>query len=62
MVAKADVSEVPVNRLKYWQHIQNMYQGFWTRWHMEYLTLLQSRPKWYRKHQNIHISWKYSSR
>ncbi|GFS83820.1 integrase catalytic domain-containing protein [Trichonephila clavipes] len=28
-----------------WQHIQKLLQQFWKRWHKEYLTRLQQRPK-----------------
>ncbi|XP_055916090.1 uncharacterized protein LOC129948955 [Eupeodes corollae] len=40
--------EVPENRLGRWQLAQNMLQGFWRRWHSEYLTSLQQRPKWHK--------------
>ncbi|GFU87019.1 integrase catalytic domain-containing protein [Trichonephila clavipes] len=29
-----------------WQQIQKLVQQFWKRWHKEYLTRLQQRPKW----------------
>ncbi|GFW28903.1 integrase catalytic domain-containing protein [Trichonephila clavipes] len=29
-----------------WQRIQKLVQQFWKRWHKEYLTRLQQRPKW----------------
>ncbi|XP_055910537.1 uncharacterized protein LOC129944900 [Eupeodes corollae] len=38
--------ELPINRLGRWQLLQNMMQGFWRRWHTDYLTSLQQRPKW----------------
>ncbi|XP_055911959.1 uncharacterized protein LOC129945983 [Eupeodes corollae] len=38
--------DTPINRLSNWNHIQSMVQGFWKRWHTEYLTSLQERPKW----------------
>ncbi|XP_068158182.1 uncharacterized protein [Drosophila tropicalis] len=47
--------QIPTNRLSYWQHVQAMLQGFWKRWHQEYLTLLQQRPKWTTKLPNITI-------
>jgi len=32
-----------------------MYQGFWKRWHQEYLTSLQQRGKWSNKERNIAV-------
>ncbi|GFW26309.1 integrase catalytic domain-containing protein [Trichonephila clavipes] len=29
-----------------WQQIEKLVQQFWKRWHKEYLTRLQQRPKW----------------
>ncbi|XP_055859179.1 uncharacterized protein LOC129921394 [Episyrphus balteatus] len=45
--------DTPINRLSHWNHIQNMVQGFWKRWHTEYLTTLQERPKWQRSTPNF---------
>ncbi|XP_068151422.1 uncharacterized protein [Drosophila tropicalis] len=47
--------QIPTNRLSYWQHVQAMLQGFWKRWHQEYLTSLQQRPKRTTKLPNIAI-------
>ncbi|XP_070853475.1 uncharacterized protein [Drosophila suzukii] len=44
-VPDPDLSHIPVGRLGYWQSIQAMLQGFWKKWHQEYLTTLQQRPK-----------------
>jgi len=44
---------VPEKDLTCWQHLQSMYQGFWNRWHQEYLTSLQQRRKWTNKEHNI---------
>jgi len=30
-----------------------MLQGFWKRWHQEYLTTLQQRPKWNTERKNV---------
>ncbi|XP_055922811.1 uncharacterized protein LOC129953595 [Eupeodes corollae] len=43
----------PLNRLTHWNHLQNMVQGFWKRWHMEYITTLQERPKWKQQSPNL---------
>lgn len=45
--------DIPSNRLAHWNHVQNMVQGFWKRWHSEYLTTLQERAKWQRPTKSI---------
>jgi len=54
-VPEGDLTNLPINRLDYWQHLQSMYQGFWKRWHQEYLTSLQQRRKWSNKKRNIAV-------
>ncbi|XP_043064457.1 uncharacterized protein LOC122320328 [Drosophila ficusphila] len=50
---EGDLGHIAVNRLDYWQNVQAMLQGFWKRWHQEYLTTLQQRPKWNTERKNI---------
>lgn len=38
--------DVPQNRLKRYQRLQQIIQHFWKRWHQEYLCELQVRSKW----------------
>ncbi|XP_058816901.1 uncharacterized protein LOC131680198 [Topomyia yanbarensis] len=45
-VPDIDVTDIPFNRLRQWQPIQKMFQQLWKRWHLEYLSTLQSRSKW----------------
>lgn len=47
-----DTNKRLINR---WQHAQRIQQGFWSKWHTEYLTSLQNRPKWRIKSQNLEI-------
>ncbi|XP_070850488.1 uncharacterized protein [Drosophila suzukii] len=54
-VPDPDLSHIPVGRLGYWQSIQAMLQGFWNKWHQEYLTTLQQRPKWTTSTPNLSI-------
>ncbi|XP_043947289.2 uncharacterized protein LOC122817906 [Drosophila biarmipes] len=54
-VPDPDLSHIPVGRLGYWQSIQAMLQGFWKKWHQEYLTTLQQRPKWTASTPNLSI-------
>ncbi|XP_071578789.1 uncharacterized protein [Temnothorax nylanderi] len=42
-----DVTSLPITRLSRWQLVQRIHQDFWKRWHQEYLTTLQQRPKWW---------------
>lgn len=41
-----DYNDIPTNRLKYYQQLQQMQQGFWRRWSKDYIGLLQQRVKW----------------
>ncbi|XP_070075509.1 uncharacterized protein [Drosophila takahashii] len=52
-VPEGDLGHIAVNRLDYWQNVQAMLQGFWKRWHQEYLTTLQQRPKWNTERKNV---------
>lgn len=42
---EADYKEIPENRLKRYQRLQQLVQHFWTRWYKEYLSELQVRIK-----------------
>ncbi len=42
-----DLGHIPVSRLDRWQTIQCLSQHIWASWKRSYLSLLQSRPKWY---------------
>lgn len=46
-VPDTDVTEIPLNRLRQYQQIQKLFQLIWKRWHLEYLSELQPRTKWY---------------
>lgn len=50
-----DVSETPVNRLKFWELCNNMKQSFWKVWSNQYLNTLQCRPKWKNVMPNLTI-------
>jgi len=55
-IPEGDLTHLPINRQSInWQHLQSMYQGFWKRWHQEYLTSLQQRQKWNNKERNIAV-------
>ncbi|XP_076301703.1 uncharacterized protein LOC143219714 [Lasioglossum baleicum] len=46
---ECDLTEVAANRLSLWQHIQQVKQHFWKRWHTDYLHELHTRNKWHRQ-------------
>ncbi|XP_072375734.1 uncharacterized protein [Diabrotica undecimpunctata] len=48
-----DITEVPKNRIKFWNLCTQMQQHFWKKWHQDYLTQLQNRPKWKNKLPNL---------
>ncbi|XP_026315040.1 uncharacterized protein LOC113226570 isoform X1 [Hyposmocoma kahamanoa] len=55
MYPENDSSDVPQNRLKFWQLCTNIKQAFWKMWHKYYLNVLQNRPKWKQEHCNVRL-------
>lgn len=50
-----DLLEVPIDRLSRWKLVERLKQQFWDRWHREYMSRLQSRPKWNKIERNIKV-------
>lgn len=50
---ETDLTELPQNRLKFWKLCVQMQQHFWKRWHLDYSTQLQNRPKWQKDFPNL---------
>lgn len=48
----SDLSSSPRNR---WHLVQKLQQHFWKRWHNEYLSTLQTRPKWIAAMENVKV-------
>ncbi|XP_062123459.1 uncharacterized protein LOC133837088 [Drosophila sulfurigaster albostrigata] len=46
VILEPDLTTLDYNRLDAWQRVTQLQQVFWTRWRVEYLTLLQQRCKW----------------
>lgn len=44
-IPQCKFAEIPQNRLKTWDGLQQIQQQFWRAWHTDYLTQLQERPK-----------------
>jgi hypothetical protein len=42
-----DLEHIPISQLDRWQMVQCVSQHIWKSWKRAYLSLLQSRPKWY---------------
>jgi hypothetical protein len=42
-----DLTDLNENRLDRWQKVEVMTQHLWKAWSRDYLSQLQSRPKWY---------------
>lgn len=49
-----DLTELPVNRLYNWEHIQYVKQHFWKRWSKEYLNKLNVRWQ-FQKAENVKV-------
>lgn len=50
-----DLSSINFNRLNRWQITQKMVRDFWHRWQTEYLSRLQTRPKWLKRQSEFNI-------
>lgn len=50
------LNEIPQNKLSRWQNITQRVQGFWQRWHQDYLTSLQQRAKWKSKTDQLEVN------
>jgi len=50
-----DIISIPKNRVARWELLRQLHQSFWKRWSTEYLTLLQSRPKWINHQPNVKL-------
>lgn len=48
-----NLDNVQINRLKFWNMCTKLKQDFWKSWHRDYLTQLQSRPKWKSQQTNL---------
>ncbi|XP_051172241.1 uncharacterized protein LOC127288678 [Leptopilina boulardi] len=54
-IPTTDLSQIPVNRLSVWQHIQKIKGDLWKRWSKEYLTELNVKNKWFMGQDNIKV-------
>lgn len=43
---QTDFTDIPPNRLKHYERLQQITQHFWRRWSQEYLLAMQQRTKW----------------
>lgn len=48
-----NVSDIPVNRLTFWEQCTKIQQDFWRRWSVDYLHQLQHGPKWQKSADNL---------
>ncbi|XP_047984754.1 uncharacterized protein LOC125225200 isoform X1 [Leguminivora glycinivorella] len=52
---EADLTELPSNRLKFWEICNKVKGHFWKIWHKYYLNALQCRPKWRDSQPNVRV-------
>lgn len=52
---EVDLTNENTNRLKFWTTLSKLKQDFWKAWSRDYLTQLQSRPKWINEHPNLKV-------
>lgn len=49
------MNDCKISLLTRWRLVQKIAQDFWKRWHLEYLTSLQHRPKWRQSSPNLEV-------
>jgi len=54
-IPERDFTNIPINRISAWQHIQKVKRDFWNRWNKEYLNELTQRTKWKTKTHNLKL-------
>nr|XP_034831557.1 uncharacterized protein LOC117988517 [Maniola hyperantus] len=52
---ETDLTNVNINRLKFWNVCTKISQDFWKAWSKDYLCQLQNRPKWKYPHDNLKV-------
>ncbi|XP_045447930.1 uncharacterized protein LOC123656267 isoform X1 [Melitaea cinxia] len=52
-IPEPNLSDININRLKFWQICTKIKQEFWKLWSNDYLTQLQNRPKWKYNYDNL---------
>lgn len=54
-IPEPDVEPYPTSLHNKWLLLRHLSQGFWKRWHHEYITSMQQRPKWQRSKRNVDV-------
>lgn len=55
-IPDVNLLDVPINRLNRWQLCQSLYQNFWNRWFVEYVSSMQAKSKWKKPEKEIAIN------
>lgn len=55
-VPESNWTNTNMNRLSRFQMLQKLHQNVWARWHLEYLSTLQTRHKWYHDRDNLKVN------
>lgn len=48
-----NLTDINIGKLSFWKQCTKLQQTFWAQWHKQYLTMLQSRPKWQSSQPNL---------
>lgn len=54
-IPEQDISNLPNNRMQFWQKCSALTQQFWKYWSKQYLNNLQNRPKWKQSLPNVKV-------
>ncbi|XP_049869459.1 uncharacterized protein LOC126369201 isoform X2 [Pectinophora gossypiella] len=50
-----DLTDIPTNKLHFWEQCTKIKQNFFKQWQKQYLSMLQNRPKWKTSTPNIDV-------